>query len=86
MTTLGVRWELLSLRDRKDNSATNTPGPHLQLVLNVVRQPEELLLPLGLALRVAGQQPLGPRAAPRLPHPLRLRPARGDGHKAEVRC
>lgn len=52
----------------------NTPVPHLQLVLYVVRQLEELLLPFGLALRVAGEQPLRPHAAPRLPHPVRLRP------------
>lgn len=62
------------------------PVPHLQLILYVVRQLEELLLPFGLALRVAGEQPLGPRAAPWLPHPLRLRPTWGKGQKAEVRC
>lgn len=37
----------------------SSPRRHLRLVLGVVRQLEELLLPVRLALRVAGKQPLG---------------------------
>lgn len=46
-----------------------------QLILDVVSQFEELLLPLCLALQVAGQEPLGSPAAPGLPHALSLGPA-----------
>lgn len=51
-----------------------THGFHLQLILDVVREPEELLLSFGLARGVAGKQPLRARAAARFPNPLCLRP------------
>lgn len=58
------------------------PRLHLQFVLNVVRQSEELLLSFRLALGIARQQALGPGAAARLANPLGLSPGRARGEKA----
>lgn len=66
--------------DKRDSPVimgTNSLRRHLRLVLGVVCQLEELLLPVRLALRIAGKQPLGARADARLPCPLSLRPGWG---------
>lgn len=74
-----------SQRQKRQLAATPGyfPRLHLQFILYVVREFEELLLPFCLALRIAGQQPLGSRAASGLPHPLCLSPRRVHGQKAE---